>query len=586
MAPGNVDVDSASKHGNVKFNDTFHSPKEFFRDSFSATDLITHLQESLQLYHDLLFPSPVVTMNVYVIKISSEHNIHAIQNGQQFVHEGIYNFENALALGSPVFIYFGGDKAQISWSQGLAAVGRVAAEPYDKGYGPASPRNFRIKVDPLHVLPAPIPPKEAKLHDPLRYALYDVPYVGANHFPTQAIAQAGTAEGIQALTELYLEHDPTAEPVLRQLGLYPPAQPRLIADPGADYTAQTPPTLQLPPVILTAEEQDLKDLLLMYKQVIFYGPPGTGKSWHARRIAQTFDGFETAVFHPSLGYEDFVGGIRPQLTAPPDGADTPGAAPMTLQVEEYKGIFQEMCRRADASPQQNFVLLLDEINRGDIARLFGELIYAIEADKRGTSVALPYLAERTLTVPPNLFLIGTMNTSDRSITQLDVALRRRFAFAEIEPEPALLEGVLVGAVSLRAVMETLNTRLVQYRDRDHRIGQAYFLHPQTGQPLAAPVDLWNAWRHRILPLLSEYFYSDPARLAAVLGPSFLRAAPLADGADDMIEIYTFVTHAGENAFLTALQQFLGTAPAPVPPAPVIVSTDDLPDDPTEDEAQG
>jgi len=520
-------------------------------------------------------------MSVYIVKLSSLENVQSVRNEVEFVHEGIYNFADGLFPGSPVFIYFGGDKAQITWDQGLAAVGWVTQAPYDKGYTSAAPRNFRIDIQPLYVLPHPISPKQAKLHERLRYALYDVPYIGANHFPTQAIAQATTAEGIQALTELFLETDPGSESVLKQLGLYPFPQPPLVAL----LTAGTgTPPVPAQTVTLTEEEEDLKDLLLMYKQVIFYGPPGTGKSYHARRIAQSFDGFETTVFHPSLGYEDFVGGIRPQLApleTPP--VDDDPAASMTLRVEEYKGILQEMCRRASDQPDQKFVLLLDEINRGDIARIFGELIYAIEADKRGVSVKLPYLADRSLTVPPNLFLIGTMNTSDRSITQLDVALRRRFAFAEIEPEPALLDGVTVGAVPLRAVMDTLNTRLVQYRDRDHRIGQAYFLHPQTGQPLSAPKDLWNAWRHRIMPLLEEYFYSDPARLAALLGPSFLRPAPVTDETGDTSETFIAVTHSGENAFLEALQQFLGTATVPLP-LPALTSLDDLiEDDPAEAE---
>jgi hypothetical protein len=145
-------------------------------------------------------------MKIYIVKITNQHVVNEILAGNEFVYDGIYNFESQLQIGDPVFIYFGGDKAQIDWDQGIRGVGRVTETPFEKGYDSEKPKNFKIKIMPLDVLVDSIPPKAARTHSRLAYDIYEIPYIGANHFPTQAISSFEESAGIKALAELYNEY--------------------------------------------------------------------------------------------------------------------------------------------------------------------------------------------------------------------------------------------------------------------------------------------------------------------------------------------------------------------------------------------
>ena len=163
------------------------------------------------------------------------------------------------------------------------------------------------------------------------------------------------------------------------------------------------------------------------------------------------------------------------------------------------------------------VLIIDEINRGNVSRIFGELITLIEPSKRANApealeAVLPYSKER-FSVPDNVHLIGTMNTADRSLAGLDIALRRRFEFIEMPPRPELLSGVVVSGVDLQTLLTTMNRRIEVLLDRDHMLGHAYFMSLQNGDDLAS---LATVFRNQVLPLLQEYFFEDWQRIAWVL----------------------------------------------------------------------
>jgi 5-methylcytosine-specific restriction enzyme B len=257
---------------------------------------------------------------------------------------------------------------------------------------------------------------------------------------------------------------------------------------------------------------------------ILYGPPGTGKTHEVQQLCSQYE-HQFVTFHPSFSYEEFVEGIRPETLGD------------KLHYKIRKGIFYEAClqairkanygsfgdciadspanraqRLATAEP---VLLVIDELNRANISKVMGELITLLEDSKRlGAAnelwLTLPYSQEQ-FGVPANLYVIGTMNTADRSIALLDTALRRRFAFRECLPNLALLEEKTIEGTNLSKLLATLNDRIEYLSHRDYLLGHAYFLKINTFEQLC------EVFLRQIIPLLQEYFYDDWSKIQLVLG---------------------------------------------------------------------
>jgi 5-methylcytosine-specific restriction enzyme B len=290
---------------------------------------------------------------------------------------------------------------------------------------------------------------------------------------------------------------------------------------------------QLPPLDPLAAR--IESILRRKGQVVLYGPPGTGKTYRAVGVAKELaarhnyrKSFTTlteaerreitgaagfvriCTFHPGYGYEDFIEGLRP----------TTVNGQMVFKPRD--GIFKQLCVDAVGQPDQHFFLVVDEINRGDVPRIFGELITVIEHDKRDMEIILPVTAS-SFVVPRNVFLLGTMNTADRSISLLDTALRRRFGFVELMPDSSRLAGRKVASLPLGPWLDALNARLRLHLKRDARnlqIGHAYLLPPQ---PITSVAEFARVLRDDVIPLLEEYCYDDFGMLRDILGSTLVDA---------------------------------------------------------------
>ena len=274
---------------------------------------------------------------------------------------------------------------------------------------------------------------------------------------------------------------------------------------------------------------------------ILYGPPGTGKTWNTvNRTMAIIDGkavddmkdnnreeikkrfnylkqkgqIEMVTFHQNYAYEDFIEGIRPVLEQQ-KGGNTEQGDKTEIRYELSSGIFKRIALQAKRHPEQDYVLIIDEINRGNIAKIFGELITLIEESKRlgnddGATITMPY-SKKSFSIPNNLYIIGTMNTADRSIALLDTALRRRFDFVEMMPDPKH-SGISkdIQGVNCQELLEKINERIRILHDRDHQIGHTYFLDVKDLDLLA------KTFKNRIIPLLQEYFYENWEKIDLVL----------------------------------------------------------------------
>jgi len=255
-------------------------------------------------------------------------------------------------------------------------------------------------------------------------------------------------------------------------------------------------------LIVDSQLEQVEDLVELYAE-LKRGP----------KSAEAIQRFAVVTFHQSYGYEEFIEGIRAR-------SDESGNISYPIE----PGIFIRLCQRANADPGHRYAIFIDEINRGNISKIFGELISLIEVDKRAgmsnaMSLQLSYSGDH-FSVPANVDIIGAMNTADRSLALMDTALRRRFDFVEMMPDLSLLSGAKVKGIELEPLLEKLNSRIEALYDREHTLGHAFFMPVKNaldaGDEEAAFQQLKIAFQKKIIPLLQEYFFDDWNKIRLVL----------------------------------------------------------------------
>ncbi|MCL1988685.1 MAG: AAA family ATPase [Firmicutes bacterium] len=292
----------------------------------------------------------------------------------------------------------------------------------------------------------------------------------------------------------------------------PPSPPTNPAKP--QYTAEN---FLSEAYIIREKYTDITTQLIRKKNIILQGAPGVGKSFLAKRLAFSLIGakddskLEMVQFHQSYAYEDFIEGFRPTESG---------------KFSLKHGIFWQFCSKAKLDPANKYFFIIDEINRGNLSKIMGELMFLLEHDKRGEEFAIPltYSGEKgeKFFVPKNVHIIGMMNTADRSLAMIDYALRRRFCFITISPafdNPQFISDFTQNcpknspiAAEIIRKMTALNAAISTELDSGHQIGHSYFC---TNTPLSER-DIANILKYEIAELLTEYFFDDSEKLAEML----------------------------------------------------------------------
>ena len=269
---------------------------------------------------------------------------------------------------------------------------------------------------------------------------------------------------------------------------------------------------------------EIATLLEEKRQIIFQDPPGTGKTYAARELASHLAKAQERVtlvqFHPSYAYEDFVQGFRP------------GLASGQTSFELRKGPLLRAAVQARQEPDAKHFLVIDEINRGNLAKVFGELYFLLEY--REEAIRLQY-SDEPFSLPENLYIIGTMNTADRSIALVDLALRRRFSFVEFDTREEPIKGLLrrwlttnaPGMEWVAGMVERANDRL---DDRRVAIGPSYFMKPGLTEDRAKRI-----WQHDVLPYIEERLYGEREGLGDFDFDALSRETPGNDEGQDSDE---------------------------------------------------
>lgn len=482
-----------------------------------VNDIITSIKSSANLY--------------FSIKTKDHKIVEKIINKEQNIEfTGINILKDKLAVGQLIFIVLGGDKP--AWNTGLKAIGILSKEPYDEGYD--GNKNFKVQVD-IKLLLSDAIKREKLIPYSDTYGLIGIGPI-TKWEPNQALSQVEEAKAI-ALMRAMLEIDPVIEPDLNAIisnsimqrikgstRIFIPInvmykEPILdaVLDELNEAEELTSPQEEVPSEPYTKDDflnevfmsennyDTLCNLLENKKNIILQGAPGVGKTFAAKRLAYSILGaidnsnIEMIQFHQSYSYEDFVLGYKPNETG------------FSL---EY-GPFYNFCKKAQSNPLRKYYFIIDEINRGNLSRIFGELMMLIEPSKRGEQISILY-ETKPFSIPSNIHVIGMMNTADRSLAMIDYALRRRFSFFEMQP--AFESDQFKNAVLLKDdtcikdiinIIKELNETISDDDSlgKGFKIGHSYFCCENISNS-----DIKMIVEYEIIPLLEEYWFDEPSKI--------------------------------------------------------------------------
>ncbi len=466
--------------------------------------------------------------NSYTIKTKTNTTVDDILNNKtQITFDGLNIHKDNIKLNDIVFIVLGGDKP--TWDTGLKAIGTVSKEPYDLGYDSNNNSNFKIDVK-LNILLDNV----IKRADLVPYIeTFDIIGIGpmTKGEPNQAISKLEETKMVSLLRAI-LEISPNCENLIKTLvdvetfeqiidtttKLIPVdikfgdelpnlevinnETDDLTIEEYDDYTKED----FLDEVFFSENEYDnISELLEFKKNIILEGAPGVGKTYIAKKLAYSLIGSKNdsrikfVQFHQSYSYEDFLIGYKPNGTG----------------FEIGYGPFYDFCIKASKS-KENHYFIIDEINRGNVSKIFGELLMLIEADKRTESINILYNKEK-FTIPENLYIIGMMNTVDRGLSNIDYALRRRFSFYQILPQfesegfkkyiqdnsDTKLKEIVEVIVGINKDLSS-DTSL----NSGFQIGHSYFCTKNKEDDKLTNEQLSMIIRYEIIPLLREFWFDD------------------------------------------------------------------------------
>lgn len=468
----------------------------------------------------------------FSIKTKDEKTVRSILAKEKNIEfDGLNILQDSLKVGQVVFIVLGGDKP--AWETGLIGMGIISQEPYDIGY---SGRNYKIKVDIKLLLDKPIKREDLVPYRDTYGIIGIAPIVKWE--PNQAISQLSEKSAI-ALMRAMLEMcqsidndltdllpDEIIERIKGATTMFVPVQvdykenikesikqsleesesEELVDETSWEDAEKYTSEQFLNDVFMDKSDYETLCNLLDYKKnIILQGAPGVGKTYAAKRLAYSILGkkydkcIDMVQFHQSYSYEDFVVGFRPTK----DG------------FELAEGPFYDFCINAGKDDKKHF-FIIDEINRGNLSKIFGELLMLIEADKRNETLKILY-KNKPFNVPENVYIIGMMNTADRSLAMIDYALRRRFSFFEMKPAfdsekfAEKLAGSCEKVNKVIRVIKDLNDAISEDETlgKGFQIGHSYFCFDK-------PIDdamIKMIVEYEIIPLINEYWFDEPTKIS-------------------------------------------------------------------------